>query len=85
MLTKTQTITVSGTSKTEAGEVIGYFTGNIGQDGSVSTNSAIRDRTLYDENKSTFRADRDEFTDYMDSLVDGFSGIAEEDAEWTLQ
>lgn len=79
MLTKTQTITVSGTSKTEAGEVIGYFTGNIAQDGSVSTNSAIRDRTLYDLNKSTFRADRDEFTDYMDSLVDGFSDIAEEE------
>lgn len=78
MLTKTQTITVSGTSKTESGEVIGYFTGNIGQDGSVTTNSAVRDRTLYDDNKSTFRADRDEFCDYMDSLVDGLCDSEEE-------
>lgn len=78
MLTRTQTITVSGTSKTEEGEVIGYFTGNIAQDGSVSTNSAIRDRTLYDLNKSTFRADRDDFNDYMDSLVDGLTEEAQE-------
>ncbi len=71
MLKKSQNITVSGTSQTEDGQIIGYFTANLADDGTASTSATIADRELYSDNIAAYKADRNEFSVYVDSLVDG--------------
>lgn len=74
MLRKSKNITVSGTSVVEVDgveKVIGYFNANISEDGNINSSSSIASRELYEANKSTYRADRDSFDEYIDQLVDG--------------
>lgn len=70
MLIKSKSVTVSGTSQTEDGKIIGYFNGSISGDGNVSVSSTINDRELFEENKAAYRADRADFNEFVDGLVD---------------
>lgn len=70
MLVKSKSITVSGTSQTEDGKIIGYFNSNISGNGNVSISSTINDRELFEENKVAYRTDRADFNEFVDGLVD---------------
>lgn len=70
MLTKSKSVSVNGTSQID-GQIIGYFSATISEDGNVSSSSTIADRKLYEANKTVYKADRDEFNDYVDGLIDG--------------
>ena len=70
MLIKSKSITVSGTSQTEDGKIIGYFNGNISGNGNVSISSTINDRELFEKNKDAYRVDRADFNEFVDGLVD---------------
>lgn len=63
MLTKSKSVSINGTSQID-GQIIDYFSATISEDGNVSSSSTIAERKLYE-------ADRDEFNDYVDSLIDG--------------
>lgn len=70
MLVKSKSVTVSGTSQTEDGKIIGYFNGSISGDGNVSVSSTVNDRELFEENKAAYRADRADFNEFVDGIVD---------------
>lgn len=70
MLTKSKSVSINGTSQVD-GQIIGYFSANISEDGNVSSSATIADRKLYEVNKAAYKADRDEFNDYADGLIDG--------------
>lgn len=71
MLKKSKNISVNGTSQTEEGEVIGYFSASINDDGTTSTSATISDKELYAQNTAAYKADRAEFVDFIDELADG--------------
>lgn len=71
MLTVQKTINVSGVSSVEVeGKTTPfvYFNAQIQADGKRSVNYAIQNEELYKNNKETFKADRADFEDAVESL-----------------
>lgn len=72
MLTVQKTINVSGVSSVEVegkATPFVYFNAQIQADGKRSVNYAIQNEELYKNNKETFKADRAEFEEMVDSYI----------------
>ena len=52
MLTKSKSVSINGTSQVD-GQIIGYFSANISEDGNVSSSATIADRKLYEVNETS--------------------------------
>nr|DAG53310.1 MAG TPA: hypothetical protein [Caudoviricetes sp.] len=71
MLTVQKTINVSGVSSVDVegkATPFVYFNAQIQADGKRSVNYAIQNEELYKNNKETFKADRADFADAVESL-----------------
>ncbi len=73
MLSVSKSVNLTGSSMTED-KVIGYFSANIDESGGVSCSETISDMELYAQNKSTYRADRTEFNNMVDAVLDKREG-----------
>lgn len=72
MLNVKTTMTLNGTSKTDAGELIAVMNCNIDANGIISKNTNISNPTLYESNIDVVRADEDEFTAYCRTMEEQF-------------
>lgn len=73
MLTKTKSISISGSSSvtTEGGQnIIATMSANIDENGGISQNSFINNVKAYQANSETVDADIEEFSEYVKSVVE---------------
>lgn len=64
MLTITKSVTINGTSKNEDGELLATMYYSRDEKGMISTSTNVQSDSLYELNKTTIRADIDEFNEY---------------------
>lgn len=79
MLRTTKTITISGTSVAENGQVIATMHCSLPTNGAPNSSDNISNTVLYEENIEQVRADIDEFKAYCRVVEDGLR--AEQTAE----
>ena len=73
MLSTTKTISINGTSSIEVDGVkktLAYFNAQIQADGKYNINKSVQDESLYAENKTTAKADYDEFEAYVEAFTE---------------
>lgn len=71
-----QSITISATSTTAAGEQIAYFNATVANNNS-SISMTISNQALYEANKTQVRQDKAEFDEYVYNVEDSQSTPAE--------
>lgn len=73
MLSKTKSINVTGSSVTKmedgSEKTVMTLSGNINTDGTYNVNKNIKNKDLYDKNKTECDADYTEFDSYVASLT----------------
>lgn len=70
MLSTTKSITITGHSRTENGELLASMRYNIASDGSVNSSENISQTGLYESNIGQVRNDIDEFKTYCRIVED---------------
>ena len=79
MLKTTRSITINGTSTVEVDgveKVVANLTANIKEDQNVTINQFIQNQTLYIDNRTQVRKDKNDFEDYVDSqLINANTGV----------
>ena len=72
MLVIQKTVNVSGVSSVEVdgkATPFVYFNAQIQADGKRSVNYAVQNQEIFDKNKESFKADRAEFEEAVDSYI----------------
>ena len=79
MLKTTRSITINGTSTVEVDgveKVVANLTANIKEDQNITINRFIQNQTLYIDNRTQVRKDKNDFEDYVDSqLINANTGV----------
>lgn len=79
MLKTTRSITINGTSTVEVDgveKVVANFTANIKEDQNITINQFIQNQTIYIDNRTQVRKDKNDFEDYIDSqLINANKGV----------
>lgn len=79
MLKTTRSITINGTSTVEVDgveKVVANLTANIKEDQNITINQFIQNQTLYIDNRTQVRKDKNDFEDYVDSqLINANTGV----------
>lgn len=71
-----QSITITASSTTEAGEQIAYFNATVANNNS-NISMSISNQALYEANKAQVRQDKAEFDEYVYNVEDSQSSVAE--------
>lgn len=82
-MTIDKSVSLTGWSKTAAGEQIAYFSTNISDNG-TNSNMSIQNQTLYESNKALVRNDKQQFDNAIYEVEDAQASTTTTEASSNL-